>query len=103
MERKDCSHDRSLNSSFIESDRMFTKPVNSPIQPNLVWALNPHGGGYLKLLCHPQTIDKVMELGSESKLGEYCGLVHGNPSVPPDGFDHCQSSGFWSPMQFLRG
>jgi hypothetical protein len=55
----------------------MTAPVNSPVECNFVWARTPHGAGYIKLLCNPQTIDKVMELGSQAKFGEYVGLVHG--------------------------
>jgi len=82
---------------------MAFEPVNSPINCNLVWARNPHGAGYIKLICHPQTIDKVMELGAESKFGEYVGLVHGNPPVPPDGFTHVQTDGLKRPVAIFKG
>lgn len=82
---------------------MFEVPVNAPATPNIVWALHPHFGGFGKLFCHPQTVDKVMELGSLSKIGEYYGLVHGNPPVPPEGFEHCQTDGLKAPVAIFKG
>lgn len=35
------------------------------------------------LVCHPQTIKKIVEAGIRSKIGEYWGLVHGRPPAIP--------------------
>lgn len=44
-----------------------------------------------------------MEFGSEYKLGEYHGLVHGNPPVPPEGFERCQTDGIKAPDSVFKG
>jgi hypothetical protein len=49
------------------------------------------------------TLDKVMELGSKRKLGEYWGLVHGNPGPMPDGFAEVQTEGLKEPHAIFRG
>jgi len=77
--------------------------VNNPSEPNLVWAKSPVIPGHVLLICHPATIDKVMELGSRAKLGEYWGLVHGNPGPMPDGFAQVQTEGLQGPTAIFRG
>lgn len=71
---------------------MFATPVNSPAQPNVVWARNPHGGGYIQLLCHPQTIDKVMELGLQLLEGSFQLIYNDAPEKlpPPPGDAECR-------------
>lgn len=52
---------------------------------HLVWAMDPRNPSALvSLVCHPQTIEKLAGAGLSSKLGEFWGLVHGNPPPHPD-------------------
>jgi hypothetical protein len=37
----------------------------------------------IRLACHPQTISKIVQAGLRFKIGEYWGLVHGNPQPNP--------------------
>lgn len=53
-------------------------------EANTVWAMDPHNpDSLIKLACHPQTISKIVEAGWRFKIGEYWGLVHGNPPANP--------------------
>ena len=78
-------------------------PVNSPQTPYLVWAKAPVLPGHVLLICHAHTTDKVMDLGSRAKFGEYLGLVHGNPGPMPDGFAPVQTDGLKAPTAIFRG
>ena len=59
---------------------MADYPHNDPDKPNLVHALHPHNRGkYILLRVAPETIRIWAHwFGSEAKIGEYVGLVHGN-------------------------
>jgi hypothetical protein len=78
-------------------------PTNSPQTPNLVWAKSPVSSGYKILICHPQTIDKISQFGSRSIIGEYWGLVHGNPGAMPDGFFAVKTDGLMAPAAIFKG
>ena len=78
-------------------------PVNSPQDPLIVWAKAPVVPGYVPLICYAATMDKVMELGSLAKLGEYLGLVHGNPGPMPEGFPSVETDGLKNPRAIFRG
>lgn len=78
-------------------------PINSPAKPHLVWVRNPIVSSHVLVLCDPATLDKVMELGSKRKLGEYWGLVHGNPGPMPDGLAPVETDGLKAPRAIFRG
>ncbi|GEM_PF-1772234 len=47
--------------------------------PNVVLAPHPEDRvKYVELSAHPDIIRKFMDLSLNAKIGEYCGLVHGN-------------------------
>jgi hypothetical protein len=82
----------------------MTSPTNSPQYPHVVWARSPIvQTQYVLLLCHPTTITKVMELGSKAKLGEYWGLVHGNPGPMPESVMPVATDGLKNPVAIFRG
>lgn len=54
--------------------------LNDRNSPNIVLApsVNANRKGEIKLVCHPTTLRNMEDDVSRSKVGEYCGLVHGN-------------------------
>ena len=53
---------------------------NDPNKPNLVWAKAPSGTEVL-LTASPEVIRNLEDGHLNSKIGEYCGLIHG--ATPP--------------------
>jgi hypothetical protein len=52
---------------------------------SVVWAMNPgNQTEVIPLVCHPQTVTKIGQAGLKAKIGEFWGLVHGNPPANPD-------------------
>jgi hypothetical protein len=48
-------------------------------RPNIVLAPAPNNKeNIIELYCHPQTLQQVIDDNLNAKLGEYCGLIHGN-------------------------
>jgi hypothetical protein len=38
----------------------------------------------IPVILHPQTEGKIIQAGLRSKIGEYWGLIHGEPPAPAD-------------------
>ncbi|MGH6822730.1 MAG: hypothetical protein ACRECP_04075 [Methylocella sp.] len=72
--------------------------------PHWVWARRPLEPDFVKLAVHAATFNKIVELGSRAKIGEFWGLVHGNPGLMPDEFDEpIHTSGLKQPVAIYRG
>jgi hypothetical protein len=77
--------------------------INETGNPLWIWAKRPIGTGFVRLAAHNATVGKFVDLGSKAKLGEFWGLVHGNPGPMPDGFPEVQTSGLKEPSGIFRG
>lgn len=56
---------------------VVTTEVNDPARPNLVWAPNCDRTGRIRLLADPGVLRRLEDTKVNSKIGEYCGLIHG--------------------------
>lgn len=77
---------------------------NDPLKPNLIWAKD-YGMpvGRVLLLAEPETVRTWAEsFGSEAKMGEYAGLVHG-VIVGDEGEKRQLSNGLLAPKAIFRG
>lgn len=55
------------------------EPSNDPERPNVVWAPSPGDRQkWVKLFANPETLRQLLDDNINAKIGEYCGLVHGN-------------------------
>jgi len=59
--------------------KLATSPRSNKVTPNIVLALAPSDKNELiELYVSPETIRQFMDDNLNAKIGEYCGLVHGN-------------------------
>jgi hypothetical protein len=76
---------------------------NEAGNPRWVWAKTPIGPGFIKLIIHPLTFQKMVDFGSKAKIGEFWGLVHGNCGPMPEGFEPVHTDGLKLPASIFRG
>jgi hypothetical protein len=77
--------------------------INEVGNPRWVWARNPLAPGFDRLAVHPLTFEKIISLGSNAKMGEFWGLVHGNSGPMPIGFSPVQTGGIKEPLSIFQG
>lgn len=81
---------------------------SSPLNQGVVLARAPTPeGGLIKLAVHPETLRSAARLknGKNDKLGQYCGLIHGNvwaATTEPDQFDE-GTPGLTEPVAVFQG
>jgi hypothetical protein len=79
-------------------------PHNESGNPRWVWARRPLEPGFVKLAVHTVTFNKIVELGSRAKIGEFWGIVHGNPGLMPDEFGApIHTPGLKQPVAIYKG
>lgn len=82
----------------------MNEPQNDPAKPNLIWARKPVvAPDWSRLVAHPRTFQKWVEMKAWTKIGEYAGLVHGSFALTSDGEGVVGTRGLLRPVAIFRG